>query len=45
MGMTVADYLIDRRKRIRATEDYNKKHWISPLTEGQMFTILYINDV
>ena len=44
MGMTVADYLVDRRKRIRETEDYNKKHWIAPLTEGQIFTVLYLNE-
>ncbi len=44
MGMSVADYLINRRKRLEIQKEYNKKHWISPLTDGQIFTILYLNE-
>ena len=44
MGMSVADYLIDRRKRNREEAEYNRTHWVSPLTEGQIFTILYVNE-
>jgi len=44
MGMSVADYLIDRRKRNREEAEYNRTHWVSPLTEGQIFTILYLNE-
>ena len=44
MGMTVSEYLEDRRKRLETQKEYNKIHWIAPLTEGQIFTILYLNE-
>ena len=44
MGMSVAKYLEDRRKRLETQKEYNKIHWIAPLTDGQIFTILYLNE-
>jgi len=41
MGMSVDEYLEWRKKSLKAQKKYNEEHWVSPLTDGQVFTILY----
>lgn len=41
MGLSVEEYLEWRKKTLAARKKYDDAHWVTPLTDGQVFTILY----
>lgn len=44
-GLSFPDYLEKRQNDAKKQKEYETTHWVSPLTQGQMFTILYQNEV
>lgn len=40
-GKTYSEYMLERQRRRDHERHYEQTHWVKPLTEGQIFTILY----